>query len=137
MRLEKQRQQCNKIDRLKTENGKYLISDREILNEASSFYTSLYSSRKLSPEQLNKYLNETKLNNVLSDDAKAACEGKVTLEECTDAVNKLKMNKSPGIDGLTAEFYAAFWDTVGPILTSRDTTGVPRHVCKSPPIQIM
>ncbi len=32
-------------------------------------------------------------------------------------VNSLKINKSSGLDGLTAEFYQAFWDDIGDVLT--------------------
>ena len=31
------------------------------------------------------------------------------MEELTDASNKLKLNKSPGTDGLSVEFYKSVW----------------------------
>ena len=34
------------------------------------------------------------------------------LAECTDAVTNLKTNKSPGLDGLTNEFYQCFWNDI-------------------------
>ena len=39
----------------------------------------------------------------------SSCEGKVTQEECLKALNKFKNEKSPGTDGLQAEFYKHFW----------------------------
>jgi hypothetical protein len=36
--------------------------------------------------------------------------GKITVTECSDAVNEMKLNKSPGLDGLSVEFYRTFWD---------------------------
>ena len=31
-------------------------------------------------------------------------------------MSKLKENKSPGLDGLTSEFYIAMWKKIGPLL---------------------
>ena len=36
------------------------------------------------------------------------CDKFPSLEECTDAVMNLKASKSPGLDGLTNEFYKTF-----------------------------
>ena len=30
--------------------------------------------------------------------------------ESTSAINMMTLNKSPGLDGLTVEFYQMFWD---------------------------
>jgi hypothetical protein len=37
------------------------------------------------------------------------CESKITEEECSEAIQALPNNKSPGSDGLTANFYKMFW----------------------------
>ena len=37
------------------------------------------------------------------------CETPISENEFSDLVNKLKINKSPGLDGLTPEFYKHFW----------------------------
>ncbi len=44
------------------------------------------------------------------------CEAPLSLQEITDAINSLKNNKSPGTDGLTAEFYKAFNKLLSPVL---------------------
>ena len=49
----------------------------------------------------------------LDDDHKAVCEGLMTTEECYSALKGFQKNKSPGTDGLTAEFYRFFWDKLG------------------------
>ena len=36
-------------------------------------------------------------------------EGELTIEECSRSVFQMKLNKAPGIDGLTVEFYRTFW----------------------------
>ena len=41
----------------------------------------------------------------LSREEKGLCEGKLTLQECWDALSSMKNGKSPGGDGLTKMFY--------------------------------
>ena len=45
----------------------------------------------------------------LFEEFKAICEGRVRIEEITEELKSFKDNKVPGIDGLPAEFYKAFW----------------------------
>ena len=43
-------------------------------------------------------------------------EGKITFDECKLAVSKMKINKSPGLDGICIEFYKKLWPVVGKLL---------------------
>ena len=43
-------------------------------------------------------------------------ERPITIDELDDVVKALKLNKSPGWDGLTTEFYKKFWDVIRPLL---------------------
>jgi len=43
-------------------------------------------------------------------------DGTITLDEAAAALASLPRGKAPGLDGLTYEFYAAFWDEVGQLL---------------------
>ena len=52
----------------------------------------------------------------LDDDHKAVCEGLLTTEECYSALKGFQKNKSPGTDGLTADFYRFFWAKLGKIM---------------------
>ena len=49
----------------------------------------------------------------LGGQEQASCEGLLTIEECREALNGMDTGKSPGIDGLRAEFYIAFWAVLG------------------------
>ena len=40
-------------------------------------------------------------------------EGELDINECYEAPSKMQEQKSPGTDGLPAEFYTMFWDTLG------------------------
>ena len=46
----------------------------------------------------------------LDDEQKESCEGLLTVEECKEALKNFSKNKSPGTDGLTAEFYSFLGD---------------------------
>ena len=46
---------------------------------------------------------------VLSDSQKQKCEEKLTISECYSSLKPFQKNKTPGNDGLTAEFYLGFW----------------------------
>ncbi|CAM2117401.1 unnamed protein product [Caretta caretta] len=45
-------------------------------------------------------------------------ERPLTLAEFSEALRRMPTNKSPGMDGLTVEFYHAFWDILGPDLAT-------------------
>jgi hypothetical protein len=45
------------------------------------------------------------------------CEGEITIEECTNAIFKMKLNKAPGPDGVSIEFYRKFWNNLKKLVT--------------------
>ena len=49
----------------------------------------------------------------IDEQEQGSCEGLLTVEECCEALNGVDTRKSPGIYGLTAEFYIAFWAVLG------------------------
>lgn len=57
----------------------------------------------------------TNLNKISNSDA-LICDSPITSQEVADAINHLKCNKSPGSDGITAEFYKHFSDPLTPFL---------------------
>ena len=75
------------------------------------FYKTLYTPNKQRSSTLNDPLWNFKENIIpLENDDMLSCEGKVTQEECLKALNEFKNEKSPGTDGLQAEFYKHFWE---------------------------
>ena len=116
--LEKKRQSNNCITSLKDVNGLSQSADKDILTVASSFYSDLYTSCQTSDHSINEYLdsiNKEKVNKLTEAEAEL-CEGLVSLHECTEALGNMKLNKSPGLDGLSTEFYKKFWFLLGPLL---------------------
>ncbi len=50
-------------------------------------------------------------------DDKNRCDEPILLEEVVDSINHLKINKSPGNDGITTEFHKTFSELLAPFLT--------------------
>ena len=50
---------------------------------------------------------------MLTAELQKKCEGLVTKHECFEAVKAVKKNKSPGLHGITIEFYEYFWSLIG------------------------
>ena len=56
-----------------------------------------------------------KIKNVINENDKNLCEGKIKIEKITK-LKTMKLNKSPGLDGLPIEFYITFWNEIGDLL---------------------
>ena len=117
--LEKSRQTKKTILKLKDEKGNIVTNQEQIIRLERSFYEKLYSEdNNNSFDKSFEYVSNTKLQHKLSEEESNSCDGYVTLEEITEAINNLKSNKSPGLDGLSTNFYKYFWDILGPILVN-------------------
>ena len=87
----------------------------EILSEEKKFYETLYKSQ--GSEILtypNEIFFETENVTSLNEEEKLSCEGIVSEDECLRALKEFKnsYSKSPGTDGLSAEFYKFFWSEI-------------------------
>ena len=85
--------------------------------EIEKFYTDLYKDDSLTPsiDLLNSFLENPEIPKLTADNAQI-CEGKFTVAECFKSLQLFENNKSPGEDGLTVEFYKAFWNIVGNLM---------------------
>ena len=55
----------------------------------------------------------------LSETVKVSCEGKLTLQNCWDALNSMKNGIAVGNNGLTKKFYVCFFGEVpSPLVNS-------------------
>ena len=105
------------IDRLQNKEGNVILNEKDINVEIRSFYENLYSSKIIHPEN-DIWYDQTALQNLprLSDRAKTSLEQNLTIEELQKALSDLANKKSPGVDGLTAEFFKTFFNTLGPLI---------------------
>ena len=83
---------------------------KDILSETKSFYQNIYKQNKNITDNTD-FFNEINLN-VLSDEKKNQCEGKLSEYKCAMPLKGMNNNKSPGSDGLTTEFFKIFWNTI-------------------------
>ena len=96
-----------------------MVDPRKVLQEIENFYCNLYQKDDLDPSEnlINTFLKNSQIPKLSVDKIKA-CEGKLTIDECLKSLNSFDNNKSPGNDGLTAEFYKAFWNVMGDLMVS-------------------
>ena len=117
MGLEKTRQTKKAINELYDKNGKSTTDQNEIMEIEVDYYKKLYKSTNPYNDKLKKYIENTKVHNKLSNNESEKCEGEITIEECTNAIFKMKLNKAPGLDGLSVEFYRKFWNSLKKLVT--------------------
>ncbi len=92
-------------------NGNHRTDINDILKEQKQFFQNLYSS-----EGVNNDAIDTLLDNVdefLTPEEQKFCEKDVTKEELDNIVKRLKTETSPGIDGITNDFYKECWHIIG------------------------
>ena len=75
------------------------------------FFSTLFSA-----DVLDLKIQEDLLENLsvrLPSSSSASCDGPITLDEARKALEGAATGRSPGSDGLSAEFYLAFWKVLG------------------------
>ena len=110
--LEKRNKAKTHLRKLLTENSHEITEPKEILNNIEHFYSELYSRKNIKThEDCSAFM--TRIDSpTLTAEEKATCEGYLTANECFNALKGLGSSKTPGMDGLTKEFYLAFWDVL-------------------------
>ena len=109
--LENSRQAKKAIKKLKTPAGKIIEEGHELLDFIAEFYQSLYSNECTDP--LNESLLLNSIDKFVPDELKSLLDEPLSKDECLIALKDMKPDKSPGSDGLPAEFYTFFWDIIG------------------------
>lgn len=113
LQLESRNKIQRSVNKLQKIDGTVTTDLKEILEMQASFYEHLYSIKQTKSEkETADYLAQINVPN-LDDNEKQECEGLVSLEECKAALKTFKKGKSPGNDGITAEFYQKFWSLFG------------------------
>jgi len=105
LNLEKRHYKQGTISQLKLDNENFVSTDKEILNECENFYKRLYSSNKCSQNELtNSVFFGSQTEKKLNLTEQKGCEGLLNKAECLKALKDMERNKTPGSDGLPAEF---------------------------------
>ncbi len=106
-KLEKRYKDKNIICELQDDTGNLKSKNEELLNIAQNYYTNLFAAGKVNHPKQHQLLRNIKKR--LSPASKRVLDSPLTDEELLRAVMQLLLNKSPGPDGITAEFYKKFW----------------------------
>ena len=90
---------------------------RDLLFETHAFYKSLFTAESYDEEIKADFLSGSYPR--LSEDACVSCERMITKEKLKRAINSMENNNSPGIDGLTTNFYKHFKPILGDVKLTR------------------
>lgn len=112
--LEKNRQRADLMKEVLDKNGEIKRGTEEILTTVKDFYKDLFERQGIDKEEEGFFLNQIKLKVSVED--KFICDAEIMEEEIDNAIRQLTIGKSPGIDGLTNEFYKNFRGKIVPIL---------------------
>ena len=108
--LEKKHGEDKLIRAVQSSNSDLISEPAAIRAEIKSFYESLYSA-----EPCNKPIQMqllTKIDKQISDDQNTALTQPFTREDLEKSIKQMANGKSPGLDGLPAEFYKQFFDLI-------------------------
>jgi exonuclease III len=117
LNLEKRNYNKKIISRLKDRNNQVMTEPKEIQEELHNFYKKLYSSRQRENDvttDFNPILSAIEAK--LTDEKSAELEGPIAEAELLEALKSTPNGKSPGSDGLNAEFYKIFWTDIKEVL---------------------
>lgn len=110
MQLENRNYKAKCITLLK-KHDKVIEGKEEILEECKTFYETLYGTAVTENDFSNcQFFNNGQYE--LNEREQSMCESIVTENECFESSMSFPNNKSPGCDGLTAEFYKYFWPKI-------------------------
>ncbi|CAM2105589.1 unnamed protein product [Caretta caretta] len=111
--LEKKRGAKKHVTCLLVEDGTPLTDLVKMCGRARAFYAGLFSLDPTDPTACRVLWDELPM---VSTGNRDQLELLLTLAEFSEALRRMPTNKSPGMDGLTMEFYRVFWDVLGPDL---------------------
>lgn len=106
----KSRDKRGVIEKLE-KDGKEIIGRESMLGVVKEYYEDLFRKEKVGTEKRDVLLGSLKRRLVEED--REFLEREITMEEAYKVVKGMKVNRVPGIDGLTKEFYEVFWGVIG------------------------
>jgi exonuclease III len=110
LNLEKQNFTNKHITSLNVDK-KNITKGPEILKEIHTYYKKLYDHNRIDEVKLEEVLKDVPK---LSEVQKNRTKGLITYNECLKALKSLSNGKTPGLDGITTDFYKFFWNDISP-----------------------
>lgn len=95
--------------------GAWVTSPVQKLELFDQYYTQLYTSELLSRGQIDSF-PPIFIPPTISDKQREGLNKHLSLNKVLTAINGLRPNKAPGLDGLNSEFYKTFNFILAPVL---------------------
>ena len=109
LNLEKKNAKSSTITKLDT-GDKIISNHKEIFGEIEKFYTNLFKNNNdKSKASCKRFLDKLSVP-MIDDEDRLEMSNDITKEEIFSALSEMSNERSPGNDGLPAEFYKCFWD---------------------------
>ena len=106
--LEKSNGKKKTINKIISPDKGPLFEQDDICDHVTKFYQNLYRSTVPNIQCMSNYISSSNIN-LVDNSLSESLDSEITLQELDEVINNLKNNKSPWLDGLTAEFYKEFW----------------------------
>ena len=113
LNLENRNRVNKSINEIKIDEDTTISNQKEILKTVKNFYEDLYKRKETNTQIEEKDLLPTQLT--LAE--QQLLDSELTKAEIDQALTQQKNNKSPGIDGYSAEFFKKFWAQLGHFFT--------------------
>lgn len=97
---------------IEREDGTVAETTEDIMKEQTKFYSKLYRKSNIDANDINEFLEG--IEKELGKDSADSIEHEFSYEEILNAIKSFSNDKSPGLDGLPAEFYKHFWNELKP-----------------------
>ena len=93
------------MKKIQMKNGKLLMNQREILEELRQFYSDLFKKKDKNKQVLISPQIASQVTKICCTDI----GGEINISELSTDLKNTKNNKTPGIDGIPADFLKVFW----------------------------
>ena len=113
LNLEKSNKKKSCVRKIVTGDGTITANPKTIMSELELYYSNLYSEENSGHSPELSFLDDLKEFPTLTEELRNLCEGNIEYNECFKVLQSFQKNKTPGNDGLTIEFYLAFWLMIG------------------------
>ena len=126
LNLENSNKKKSTVRKVFNREGKLTTDPKRIMNELEIFYSDLYDgSTCVDMGSFSSFLSDLNKMPSLVEEKKNVCEGKLGYGEGYNVLQTFQKSKLPVNDGLTVEFYLAFWPVVGRLFWSKNKPHLP------------